>query len=346
MWQTYYAHRGAIYIGEGGWFLRNAFGNISAPSQGYLWDYAQRANLSVRSYGEFATNVKSESGDVTIAAAVPGLVGKTSPTFAPFDLTISDQSRVDAWEREFAAYAQNGNLPQLSIIRLGNDHTNGTVPGTPTPRAMVADNDLALGRLLEDISKSVYWKDSAVFVLEDDAQSGADHVDSHRSLALVASPFVKRGYVDHSFYTTTGMLRTIELVLGLPPMSMYDAAAAPMYAAFQAAPNLAAFQHRALTVDPNEKNVASAVGAAQSMRMDFRDADLTPEVELNDIVWRSVKGARSPMPPPRRSAFLPRFQPSGARAGDDAGADHDRDRLLDLDGDHDGDRDKAGSHRK
>src|SRR5262249_4808449 len=141
-----------------------------------------------------------------------------------------------------AAYVQNGNLPALSIVRLGNDHTNGTAPGTPTPRAMVADNDLAIGRLVEKVAASVYWKDSAIFILEDDAQSGADHVDSHRSVALVASPFAKRGYVDHTFYTTSGMLRTIELILGLPPMSMYDAAATPMYNAFQATPNLAAYQ--------------------------------------------------------------------------------------------------------
>jgi YVTN family beta-propeller protein len=311
MWQSYYGHRGSIYIGEGGWFIRNPFGNISAPAQGYIWDYAQRANLSVRSYGEFVDNAtKSASGDVTVTASVPGLQGRISPTFAAFDLSISDQKRADVWEREFAANVQNNNLPQLSIIRLGNDHTNGTAPGTPTPRAMVADNDLALGRVITAIAASPYWKDSAVFVLEDDAQSGADHVDSHRSVALVASPFAKRGFVDHTFYTTSGMLRTIELILGLPPMSMYDAAATPMYNAFQGTPNLAAYQRLTPAVPLDEKNLPSAFGAAASLRMDFSDADLTPEIELNDIIWRSVKGARSPMPPPRRSAFVPRGEPA------------------------------------
>jgi DNA-binding beta-propeller fold protein YncE len=342
-WQTYYGHRGGLYIGEGGWFMRNAFGNVSAPALGYLWDYAQRAQLSVRSYGEFAANTpKPAPGTDAVTAAVPGLIGNTSPTFAAFDLTITDQSRMDAWEREFAGYVQTGKLPRLSIIRLGNDHTNGTVPGTPTPRAMVADNDVALGRLVEDISNSVYWKDSAIFVLEDDAQSGADHVDSHRSVALVASPFAKRGFVDHTFYTTTGVLRTIELVLGLPPMSLYDAAAAPMYAAFQATPNQAAFQRRIPAVDTNEKNLPSAFGAEASSRMNFSDADLTPEVELNDIIWRSVKGAQSPMPPPRRSAFAPRRESSSPAADDGAAAgagdrdhDHDRDLLRDRDHDHD-----------
>jgi len=216
---------------------------------------------------------------------------------------------------------QNGTLPQLSIIRLGNDHTNGTVPGTPTPRAMVADNDLALGRVVDDISKSVYWKDSAIFVLEDDAQSGADHVDSHRSVALVASPFAKRGFVDHTFYTTTGVLRTIELALGLPPMSMYDAAATPLYAAFQSTPSLTPFQRLTPAVPLAEVNTASSFGSAASQRMNFTDADLTPEVELNDIIWRSVRGARSPMPPPRRSAFVTR-RGASAPDGDDDDDDH------------------------
>jgi hypothetical protein len=313
MWQTYYAHRGSMYIGEGGWFLRNPFGNISAPTEGYIWDYARRANVSVRSYGEFAENsAKSPSGGVTVSASVPGLVGRTSPAFAAFDLSISDQQRVDVWEREFAAHVQDGNLPQLSIIRLGNDHTNGTAPGTPTPRAMVADNDLALGRVIESIAASIYWKDSAVFVLEDDAQSGADHVDSHRSVALVASPFARRGVVDHTLYTTSGMLRTIELILGLPPMSMYDAAATPMYNAFQSTPNLAVYERSMPRVSLDEQNLPGAFGASASLRMDFSDADLTPEVELNDIIWRSVKGSSSPMPPPRRSAlFVGRSGPSG-----------------------------------
>jgi hypothetical protein len=169
---------------------------------------------------------------------------------------------------------------------------------------MVADNDLALGRIVEAISSSVYWKDSAIFVLEDDAQSGADHVDSHRSVALVASPFARRGVVDHGFYSTSGMLRTIELVLGLPPMSQYDAAAAPMYNAFQSTPNLAAFSRLTPGVPLNEINVSSAPGASLSRAMNFVDADLTPEDTLNEVVWRSVKGDRAQIPPPRRSIFV------------------------------------------
>src|SRR4029077_1526840 len=174
-------------------FMRNPFGNISAPMRGYLWDYAQRANVSVRSYGEFVTHAsRSATGDVVAVETIPGLRGLVAPAFAGWDLDIPDGTRVDNWLQEFRQYEINGNLPQLSIIRLPNDHTAGTRAGALTPRAMVAENDLALGRLVEAISTSGYWKDSAVFVVEDDAQSGPDHVDSHRSVLLVASPFTKR----------------------------------------------------------------------------------------------------------------------------------------------------------
>src|SRR5581483_7371131 len=195
------------------------------------------------------------------------------------------------------------------------DHTSGTKAGAPTPRAMVADNDLALGRLVEAISSSPYWKESAVFVLEDDAQSGPDHVDSHRSVLLVASPFARRGYVDHTFYTTSSVLRTIELILGLPPMSQYDAAATPLYAAFDPTVNLAPYRRATPGVSLEEQNLPTAFGAAASVRLDFSEADRTDEVLLNEILWRSTKGVGAPMPPPRRSIFV---QPTGeARDEDD-----------------------------
>ena len=158
----------------------------------------------------------------------PDLQGAVAPAFAAFDLDITDNKRVDIWLREFTAYVQNGNLPQLSIMRLGNDHTNGTAPGVAdAARDGRRQRPGARPRGRRPCPTSVYWKDSAIFVLEDDAQSGPDHVDSHRSVALVASPFAKRGVVDHTFYTTSGVLRTMELILGLPPMSKYDAAATP-----------------------------------------------------------------------------------------------------------------------
>ncbi|HET6960398.1 MAG TPA: alkaline phosphatase family protein, partial [Vicinamibacterales bacterium] len=305
LWQTYYANRGGMYLSEGSGFMRNAFGNLTAPQSGYIWDYAARAGVSVRSYGEFVENrSKSASGDVLAVESVPGLKNLVAPTFAGFDLTITDQKRVDNWLQEFNGFVQSGNLPQLSILHLGNDHTLGTTPGAPTPRAMIADNDLALGRVVEAISNSSYWKDSAIFIVEDDAQSGPDHVDSHRSVALVASPFAKRAFVDHSFYSTSGMLRSMELILGLPPMSTYDAAATPMFNAFQSTPDLSVYRRLTPNVALDEKNPASATGAMASQAMNFSDADLTPEEGLNEIIWHSIMGPDVPMPPPKRSVFV------------------------------------------
>ena len=316
-WQMMYARGGSPYLAEGGGLLRNPFGNISAPPGGYIWDYARRANVSVRSYGEFVDHVYTGPGpnhDVIAVEAVPGLAGLVSPAYAGWDLEVTDNKRIDVWLQEFREFERNGKLPQLSIIRLPNDHTAGSKPGAPTPRAMVAENDVALGRLVEAISNSVYWKESAIFAVEDDAQAGPDHVDSHRSVLLVASPFAKRAVVDHTFYSTASVLRTIELILGLPPMSTYDAAATPMHAAFTGTPNFDAFRRVDPRVSLDEKNPTNAFGSMASLQMNFSEADRTPEVLLNDIIWRSVKGANSPMPPPRRSVFI---TPASRAADDD-----------------------------
>src|SRR5271167_1155763 len=162
-------------------------------------------------------------------------------------------------------------MPRLSILRLPNDHTSGTSLGKPTPRAYVADNDLALGRVVEAVSHGKFWKETAIFVLEDDAQDGPDHVDAHRSPALVVSPYTKRRHVDSSMYSTSSMLRTMELILGLKPMTQFDAAAQPMYDSFQATADLTTFTHLPAGVSLDERNVAHAWGAAASDKMDFRE---------------------------------------------------------------------------
>jgi DNA-binding beta-propeller fold protein YncE len=332
VWPMNYGHRGGKYLSEGGAAQRNAYGNVTAPEHGYIWDAAKRAGKTVRSYGEFATRDEGRhaqaaeagraGGAGPIEATVPGLKGLVSPTYPPWDLGIPDNQRVDVWQKEFAEYEKRGDLPALSIIRLGNDHTSGTNPAYPTPTSMIAENDLALGRLVDTITRSSYWKQSAIFVLEDDAQNGPDHVDAHRSVAFVASPYVRRGAVDSTLYTTSGMLRTIELILGLPPMSQYDAAAAPMYGSFQASPVLTPYTHRPARVRLDERNDASAPGAAASMAMDFSEPDRAPDLELNEIVWRAVRGARATMPPPVRAAFV---RPIDADQGDhDADEDDDR----------------------
>ncbi len=186
LWPTSYGGRGGLYLAEGEYRMRNAYGNIMAPARGYLWDFASRAGVSVRSYGEFAA-WDTKGGPVR--ASVPGLEGKVHPSFAPFDLSIPDNERVDVWLEEFRRFEKEGGLPRLSIFHLGGDHTVGTQPGGRTPRAMVAENDVALGRMVEAISQSRFWPESAIFVLEDDAQNGPDHVDAHRSVLLVASPW-------------------------------------------------------------------------------------------------------------------------------------------------------------
>jgi YVTN family beta-propeller protein len=309
LWPTNYAGRGALYLSEGGAPFRNAFGNLSAPLNGYIWDAAVRKGIGVRSYGEFAhwsdgPAKDRASGKLWAVPSVPGLEGRVSPTYPPWDLAIPDNQRIDAWAREFSEFEKNGTLPALNILRLGNDHTNGTRPDVPTPRAMVAENDLALGRLVETVSKSRYWKESAIFIVEDDAQNGPDHVDAHRSSVLVVSPYARRRGTDSTLYTTSAVLRTMELILGLPPMTQYDAAATPMYTAFQTAPSLAAFVHVAPRIPIDEKNGATAPGAQSSMAMDFSEPDLAPELELNEILWRSVRGGASTMPPIVRSAWI------------------------------------------
>jgi hypothetical protein len=189
-------------------------------------------------------------------------------------------------------------------MHLPNDHTHGMALDKPTPTAMVADNDLALGRIIEALSQSKFWAETAVFVVEDDAQNGADHVDAHRTAALVVSPYTKRQYVDSSMYSTTSMLRTIELILGLPPMTQFDAAALPMYASFRAKADLTPYKHRPAGVDLKQTVKRSDFGVKETQKLDFSKPDAADDLALNDIVWKSVRGKDSPMPPPVRASFV------------------------------------------
>ena len=320
IWPINYGGRGGVYLSEGGGKMRTPFGNIAAPPNGYIWDTVVRAGKTVRSYGEFIDRDTSRrplaepttdpgraaatEANLPLKAAVPGLEGRFHPTYPPYDLKIPDNRRVDIWLEEFRQFEKNGQLPALSILRLGNDHTSGTRTGFPTPRAMIAENDLALGRIVDAISHSVYWKDSAIIVVEDDAQNGPDHVDAHRSPLLVASPYARRGVVDSTLYTTSGLLRTIELIFGAEPLSQYDASATPLYAAFQQTPNAAPYVKVDAKIRLDEMNRADAPGAAASAAMNFDEADMTPEIELNEILWQSIFGPGARMPPPVHAAFI------------------------------------------
>ena len=292
---------------------------IAAPASGYIWDRAKEANVTYRSYGEFIANGKTANDPSH--ARLPSLEGHFDPKFRGFDLDFSDQKRVDQFLAELKAYEEKGDWPQLVILRLPNDHTAGAAPGKTTPTAMVADNDLALGRVVEGVSHSKFWKETAIFVVEDDAQNGSDHVDAHRTVALVISPYTKRHYVDSSMYSTSGMLRTMELILGLKPMTQFDAAALPMFASFQGKPDAAAFAHGPANVDLAEKNKASMFGAAESAKMDLSKEDAVDDILLNEIIWRSVKGVNSPMPAPVRASFV--FQPPKPKAADKDDDDDD-----------------------
>ncbi len=286
---------------------------LFAPND-FLWDSARRHGLSVRSYGERGTNEISpptasfrdiydgwRAGKMTVEIKprtfILGLKDVYHPRYPAFGGVVPDQVRADIFLAEFREFEKSGNLPRLSILLLPNDHTNGASPGLPTPRAAVADNDLALGRIVEAISRSRYWRETAIFVVEDDAQNGVDHVAGHRTVALLISPWVRRKAVDSHFYTTINLYRTIEQVLGLPPQNQFDLAAEPMFACFTGKPD--ATTYRALPnripldeISPPLKALRGQAlqDALASQRMNFSEPDAAPEDQLNRIVWRATRG--------------------------------------------------------
>jgi phospholipase C len=300
-----------IYDFEGG-------NPLAYPQGGYLWDLCARHGISYRSYGEFVFNGATHAD--TVRAGIAGLEGHVAPRYLGYDLSYSDLDRYAAWREEFDRYDRDGGLPQLSIIRLPNDHTEGTCTSRPTPRAHMAENDLALGRMVERISHSRYWKHALILIIEDDAANGADHVDGHRTAALAAGPYVKRGVVDHSLYTNCSVLRCIEDVFGLPAMSSFDARANGLEGVLRMTPDLRAFQHREARIDLGEINLAGAFGQRESDAMDFKTADAVPNDVLNDVLWHSVHGSAAP-PAPVRSAHVLRVP--GAPAPSDRTRDDD-----------------------
>jgi hypothetical protein len=305
-WALTYSSRAGIADDE--------HGDLANAPSGYLWDACARAGLSYRSYGEYGRRVSQPDGSLRIEGAVPGLVGKMCPDFGISRVPgrrSRDTDNADTFLREFQEFEKTGTLPRFMVMSLGEDHTTGTRPGTFTPQACVASNDLALGRIVEGISHSKSWPRFAIFVIEDDAQNGPDHVDAHRTVGLVISPYTRRKHLDSSQYSTVSMIRTIELILGLPPLSQYDAAARPMFASFTDTPDLSPYAHEDARIDLNSVNTATAYGAARSMRMDFDEYDRIDDFELNEILWRALKGKDAPVPPAvrRAIAFRPRTAP-------------------------------------
>jgi DNA-binding beta-propeller fold protein YncE len=275
---------------------------MARSAGGYIWDRAIAKNVSFRTYGEWVANGKKPGDPGT--AAVPAIEGRFDPLFRSFDMDYPDQKRADRFISELQRFEKEGEMPRLQIVRLPNDHTAGTRVGKPTPTACVADNDLALGRVVEALSKSKFWPQLAIFVVEDDAQNGPDHVDAHRAVSLVISPYCKRQYVDSTMYSTSSVLRTMELILGLDPMSQFDAAATPMWNSFRGTPDLRGYAHRIPKADLNEVNLPTAFGAAESEKFDLTKEDAADDLRLNEVIWRSIKGRHSPMPAPVRAAFV------------------------------------------
>jgi DNA-binding beta-propeller fold protein YncE len=236
------------------------------------------------------------------------------PDYPDFKVEFPDQFRVDIFVREFVGFVaarksgKGEQLPNFALVRLPNDHTAGTKVGSPTPNASVADNDLAVGRVVEAISNSPYWDDTAIFVLEDDAQNGADHVDAHRSIGLVISKYSPRSpqpFVDHNFYTTVNMIHTMETLLGLPPMNNNDAHAAVIAPLFTGTGDQPSFKADYRNRDNGmiyQANAKSAPGAKESAALDFSVADAADTEILNAILWRAAKGD-AVMPEPRHTVF-------------------------------------------
>ncbi|MEH7743591.1 alkaline phosphatase family protein [Neobacillus drentensis] len=279
-WLANYSGRNRGYDFEGG-------NEAAYPKAGFLWTNAARSGVSFRSYGEFV-NYDSKTGKYVAAEASLG--NNFDPDYPSYNLKISDLTRYDAWEEEFNQYVDNGNLPQLQIVRLPNDHTLGTRPGELTPQAMVAQNDYALGKLVDKVSNSPYWKDTAIFVTEDDAQNGWDSVDAHRTTSLVISPYTQTGRVDSTMYDTTSMLRTMEMILGMKPMTQFDASAAPMVNSFTHKPNFSLFKVEEPTYPLDRKNGETAPMAQESKKLDFSGVDHADSEKLNKILWKATKG--------------------------------------------------------
>jgi hypothetical protein len=295
----HYGRRGRTYDYEGS--NRDALvddeDDVAAPSTGYLWDLAARKGISLRNYGEFVAQ-----DDSWYHGARRALVATTSHDYPGFDLSIPDQKRADIWIRDLGEFVKRGSMPALQIVRLPNDHTIGTASEKPTPRVFMADNDLALGRMIEALSSSPFWRDTAVFVLEDDAQSGPDHVDSHRSILYVISAYNRPGTI-HRFVNTTDVIATMEEILGLGSLSQFDHFGRPLRGIFAAAPDLTPYKALQPSVDWNEKNPKKS-GGDEHASLDFSKPDAIDDDVLNRMLWAAMKPGVA-YPEMRRPAGIP-----------------------------------------
>jgi YVTN family beta-propeller protein len=319
---------------------------LAYSSGGFLWEAAVAKGKTVQVFGEYAPGPPGDSDSLRRALLARfGASEKNSGEYFRTEFAKRYQTRSEirsldrvlvreypGWTMEVPDVAKAGvflehlhewegrkQMPDLVMMNLPSDHTNGTSPGWCTPKACVADNDLALGKIVEGLSHSAFWKSMAIFIVEDDAQNGVDHIDGHRTVALLASPYARRGAIDPTFYSQPSMVKTIELMLGLPALSLFDLVAPSMSPSFIGAgetPNLAPYSAVVPPQSLTEVNqsVGSITGphaaerrqaALASARMNFRDPDAAPTERLNRILWHDARGWGTPYPEVRRSLFFP-----------------------------------------
>ncbi|HEY7423716.1 MAG TPA: alkaline phosphatase family protein [Gemmataceae bacterium] len=292
---------------------------LAFASSGFLWDNALAHKKTFRNYGEFVkaklpkgttwtdmyNDYKDRAGKIKIDTKpnVEALTSFTRAGYPGFLLTVPDVWRARVFIEDLKDFERKGEFPHLTYLWLPCDHTGGTKPDMPTPVATVADNDLALGQVVEAVSKSRFWKDTCIFVVEDDPQNGFDHIDAHRTVALVVSPYTRRKFVDRTNYNQTGMVKTIELILGLPPMNQLDLSATPMRRCFQDKPDLTPYICRPNQTPLDQMNppLRKLQGQARhwaekSLELDLDDADEADEDTLNRILWHAVRGVVTPYP--------------------------------------------------
>lgn len=329
---TNYGGRGRSYDFEG-WVNGSPVdlerrNDVTRAPGGFIWDDCRKSGVSYRNYGFFVAEDDSEDkeadGNPVVKKNQPiqrALQGHTCTDFLQYDLTFADSqawtkhglsptpkqmkvygshhdpSRFDTWKREFDRFVKTRKMPRFQMIRFMRDHTAGTAAGFGTPKALVADNDYAVGQLVEAVSHSPFWSRTAIFILEDDAQSGQDHVDAHRSFPLIISPYTARGTVHHGFFNTDSVLHSMELLLGMPPMNQYDAIATPF--AFTAQPANAEPYQAILPPKQliGQMNKQTAYRSRDSQRLidRFQESD-EADLALNDILWHSIKGADVALP--------------------------------------------------
>ena len=317
------------YSGQGRPRLSSHEDSIAYPSSGFLWDLCAAKGITYRSYGEFARvwipegnekypslkllqnplltwSAKDYERGLKIRPGTASLEGHYNPDYAGSDYisAMTDSTRFQIWVKEFRQFVKEGEMPRFTVLSLPGDHLLGTRPGVQTPNSMMAENDLILGKMVEEISKSPFWDRTAIFVIEDDPQNGPDHVDCHRTVAFAISPYIQRGRVDNTMYSSSSMLRTIEEILGLPPLTQYDASATPMWNSFKSKPDLTPYTALKNRVPLNELNSNTAYGSKRSLELTLDQADTAPDDEYSRILWNAIIGENRPFPPRKRAAFV------------------------------------------